>query len=78
MKDIRNLHVFPSQANYFLVEILNKFSSTELSTLLLNKYGIFIKDLSKKIKSNRHLLRIAIRDRNDNDRLINALNDVLL
>jgi len=68
------LRVIPSQANYFLCEVTKKFSSTELAKILLTKYNILIKDCqTKNGLQNKNYVRIAIRNKKDNDRLIEVL-----
>lgn len=68
------LRVIPSQANYFLCEITDRFTSRSLTEMLLAKYNILIKDCgTKKGFSEGNYIRIAVRDKYDNDRLIEAL-----
>lgn len=75
LQQIPFLRVIPSQANYFLCEITSTFSAGELTQLLLAKYNILIKDCStKSALSGKNYIRIAVRDENDNNRLIDALN----
>lgn len=77
LKKIKLLNVFPSQANYLMIEIKNKISSKELTKLLLDKYQILIKDLSSKIKdSKKQYIRIAVRNTEDNNKLLIALRNV--
>jgi histidinol-phosphate/aromatic aminotransferase/cobyric acid decarboxylase-like protein/choline kinase len=73
--------VYPSEANYFLCRIIagaedvnTRINAPELTRRLLEKHNIFIKDLSGKqgIPDNS-FVRIAVRDKPDNDRLIAAL-----
>lgn len=73
---IKNLRVIPSQANYFMIELLGNITSKELTKVLLIKYNIFIKDLFSKT-GGKNYIRIAIRDSIDNDKLIFALKEVL-
>lgn len=69
------LRVIPSQANYFLCEVTSRFTACELTELLLNKYNILIKDCNNKnALKGRNYVRIAIRNSDDNDTLISALN----
>jgi histidinol-phosphate/aromatic aminotransferase/cobyric acid decarboxylase-like protein/choline kinase len=69
------LRVLPSQANYFCCEVIKKFTSSELALTLLRDYDILIKDCnSKKQLENKNFVRISIRDFNDNNKLIDALN----
>ena len=72
------LRVIPSQANYFLCEVTSKYASSELATLLLEKYNILIKDCSpKKAFGGKQYIRLSIRSQEDNDRLIAALDELL-
>ncbi|HEY8465014.1 MAG TPA: aminotransferase class I/II-fold pyridoxal phosphate-dependent enzyme [Bacillota bacterium] len=68
------LRVIPSQANYFLCEVTSGYTSTQLTKLLLSEYNILIKDCADKPGfANRQFVRIAIRDAQDNDYLIETL-----
>lgn len=67
------IEVFSSQANYFLCKVKAPYKSKQLALSLL-KYNILIKDCgSKKAFNGGDYIRIAIRNRNDNTILINAL-----
>jgi histidinol-phosphate/aromatic aminotransferase/cobyric acid decarboxylase-like protein/choline kinase len=70
------LRVVPSQANFLLVELVGGISSTELTKRLLVEHDIFIKDLSAKIKGGQYI-RLAVRDKKDDDRLLEALGKIL-
>lgn len=77
LKEIPFLRIIPSQANYFLCEVINGISSHELTLKLLTDFKIFIKDCStKKGFLYRQYVRIAIRDRHDNAELIKALKSI--
>ncbi len=75
LESVPFLRVIPSQANYFLCELTGCFSSRELALRLLTEHNILIKDCSAKkgFPSDRQYVRIAIRDRHDNSKLVNAL-----
>lgn len=78
LNNISFLRVIPSQANYFLCELMNKYTSKELTSLLLEKYNIFIKDCGNKFAfEGKNYVRIAVRDFSDNTRLVNALKSLL-
>lgn len=71
------IRVIPSQANFFLCEIMGKLTAHELTFLLLKRYNIFIKDCTtKKGISQRQYVRIAIRNERDNDKLVKALLEI--
>ncbi len=63
---------FPSEANYVMCEVTVK--SSGLSAALLEK-NILIKDLSEKINNKREYVRIAVRNDEDNLRLIEELKN---
>lgn len=74
LRQIPFLRVIDSQANYFLCEVKNRYTSTELTHILLEKADILIKDCSTKSAFNgRNFIRIAIRDRKDNSKLVETL-----
>ncbi len=74
---VPGLKVFDSQANYFLCELTGKMSSTQLANELLSRYNILIKDCStKKCFAGKNYIRLAIRGREDNARLVSALKEV--
>ena len=66
------LKVYPSQANYFMCEILNGISSEELAARLLRE-NILIKDLTGKIHNEKQYIRIAVRTEEENRRLVNHI-----
>lgn len=77
LNSISYLRVIPSQANYFLCEVLPPFTSHDLTVKLLNDSNILIKDCStKKAFAGKSYIRIAIRNREDNKRLIQKLKEL--
>ncbi len=71
---ISYLRVVPSEANYFLCEVTSQYSSRELAIRLMKDYNILIKDCSsKKAFDGRNYIRLAIRDRADDQMLVDAL-----
>lgn len=74
LRSISYLRVIPSQANYLLCEITSRYTSHELTELLLNHHDILIKDCnSKSGLEGKNYIRIAIRSPRENDQLIDAL-----
>lgn len=73
LKEIPYLEVVYSQANYFLLHVTDKFSASELTEILLDRYELYIKDLTGKIGfDGRECIRIAVKDFNDNEFLIES------
>lgn len=76
LSEISGLKVVPSQANYIMVELVGNYSAKEITKKLLVKYNVFVKDLSGKLEG-RPFLRLAVRDRKDNEKLIKAMTNLL-
>ena len=56
----------------------DKFTSTELAVRLLSDFDILIKDCSgKSAFNNGNYIRLAVRDRIDNHRLVEALKTLV-
>ena len=72
---INGIKVFPSQANYVMVELVDGLSSKATTRELLTEKGIFVKDLAGKLGGKQYL-RIAVRNSEDNDVLISALEQL--
>ena len=69
-------YVYPSEANFLMVD-LGEVDSTKLAVKLLDN-NIFIKDLKTKVAfKNKNFIRLAIRTKEENDSLINALITIL-
>ena len=76
LKQISFLRVIPSQANYFLCEVTSKYTSAELSELLIEKDIIISNCGKKKHMDGRNLVRLAVRDEADNARLVEVLKSL--
>lgn len=74
LTDIPFLRVIPSQANYFLCQVTEKYTSEELTRRLLMDFNILIKDCDNKDGlKNKNYVRISVRDKKDNDTIVEAL-----
>ena len=74
LSSIPYLRVIPSQANYFLCQVTDRYTSRQLTEKLLNEHNILIKDCDSKTGlEGKNFVRIAIRDEKDNNRLVDAL-----
>ena len=78
LKKIPFVHVMPSQANYFFLEVLPPYKPKELCAILLEKYNILASAcLAKKgIEPNRYM-RIAVRNHGDNAKFIQAMRNII-
>lgn len=74
LRQISFLRVIPSQANYFLVEVLSPFTADNLVTVMLSDYNILMRNCSLKGGfDGKQYMRIAVRGHEDNTRLIECL-----
>jgi len=78
LQTLPHIRVIPSQSNYFLCELLDGRKATEITMQLLNKYDLFIKDLSTKKGFNGQYIRLAIKLPKENELLVKSLKDILL
>ena len=74
LRSISFLRVMPSQANYFLCEILPPKTANEVVLYMLKHHNILTRDCSNKPGlDGRQYMRIAVRNHEDNTRLIEGL-----
>ena len=74
---IRGLRVIPSQANFVMVETDKDIIPDELLKKMMINHNLLLKDLSSKTDGG-HYLRLAVRNTEENDILLNALKAELL
>jgi len=77
LRQISFLRVMPSQANYYLCEILPPRNARELVLTMLKRYNILLRDCSDKMGfDGKQYMRIAVRSHEDNARLIAAFREL--
>jgi len=76
LEKLEGVKVIPSQANYVMVEVNDRISPKELLKRLLIKHNILIKELTTKT-NGRNYLRLAVRNTEDNNRLLIAMRNEL-
>ncbi|MBQ9230305.1 MAG: aminotransferase class I/II-fold pyridoxal phosphate-dependent enzyme [Prevotella sp.] len=77
LRTIPYLKVLPTQANYFCCQVIDKYTSAELTLLLLERFNIMAKDCdSKNGLRGGNYIRLSVRDTEDNDHLIEALRSL--
>jgi len=73
LSEIPYLAPIKSKANYITCKLENGVTSKALSEFLLLEHKILIKSLSEKPGISSEYIRVAIRTKEDNDRLVGAL-----
>ena len=79
LRTIPFLRVMPSQANYFLCEVLPPYTASEIVIYMLKHHNILTRDCSLKpgLDPNKQYMRIAVRNHEDNTRLVEGLRYIL-
>jgi threonine-phosphate decarboxylase len=77
LKRIHGLRVFPAHANFILIDIRQTgFTAAQLKEEML-KHGILIRDCSSFKGLDEYYIRVAVRTRHENERLLAALRSVI-
>ena len=78
LRTVPFLRVMPTQANYFLCEVLPPYTAKEIVIYMLRQHNILTRDCSLKpgLDPNKQYMRIAVRNHEDNTRLVEALKKV--
>ena len=77
LEKINFLRVIPSQANYFLVEVLPPMNANRIVLTMLKRFNILTRDCSdKKGLDGKQYMRISVRDHADNSKLIDAFKQL--
>jgi histidinol-phosphate/aromatic aminotransferase/cobyric acid decarboxylase-like protein len=72
-----NIKVYPSRANFALVELLDGSDSREFMIKALYSYGIYVRECSDKIGLDGQFIRVASRSFEENVLILNAFKDIL-
>jgi histidinol-phosphate/aromatic aminotransferase/cobyric acid decarboxylase-like protein len=75
LRTVPFLRVMPTEANYFLCEVLPPFKASEIVIRMLKQHNILTRDCSGKpgLAPDKQYMRIAVRNHEDNTRLVEAL-----
>ena len=77
LRSISFLRVMPSQANYFLCEIMPPRTANEVVLYMLKHHNILMRDCSNKPGlDDKQYMRIAVRKHEDNTKLIAGLRQL--
>lgn len=76
LSQIKEIKVFPSQANYLLCEYKGSKDITELTEKLLENHNFLVKNLVRKHKfEGKKFMRLAVLEPEKNDVLVSALKE---
>ena len=77
LSKINLIKVYPSKANFALIELPNNISSFDFTIDLLIKYGIYVRDCNDKVGLNGNFIRIASRGKENNSIIIDAIKNYI-
>ena len=76
LNKIRNIRVYPTKANFVLIEILDGRTAEEITNTLLIKYGIYVRNCSDKKGLKGQFIRLAARPASENDQVLLTFRDL--
>jgi histidinol-phosphate/aromatic aminotransferase/cobyric acid decarboxylase-like protein len=76
LSKIKELKVYPSLANFALIELLDGTKSDEFVSTLLIRYGIYSRTCNDKIGLDGEFIRLASRTSEENATIIHTLNEI--
>ena len=77
LRTIRGLNVLPSQSNFIMAEVINGHVSTEDIVARLQEQRILVRDCQTFSGVTKPALRLAVRLKRDNQRLVQALQKII-
>lgn len=77
LNQVKNIKVYPSRANFVLIELLNGSTATDITAKLLANYGVYVRNCDDKIGLDGEFIRVAARSQAENKIIIEAIKDVV-
>ncbi len=76
LSKISQIKVYPSMANFALIELLDGSTSANFVSKMLIKYGVYTRTCSDKIGLNGEFIRIASRTKKENKIILKAIKEI--
>ncbi len=77
LQKVPGLITYPSKCNFLFSELPKGVSGKRVRDLLLDHYGLVVRECSNKVGSTEYYLRNVVRRKEQTDALVSALTDVL-
>lgn len=77
LNQIKNIKVYPSRANFVLIELLKDQTATDITAKLIAKHGVYVRNCDDKIGLDGEFIRVAARSQKENKIIISAIKDVV-
>jgi histidinol-phosphate/aromatic aminotransferase/cobyric acid decarboxylase-like protein len=75
LKQIPQIRVYPSLANFVLIELCDGSESADFVSMLLIRYGIYVRTCNDKIGLEGEFIRLASRSKEENDYILSSLRE---
>lgn len=76
LNQIKNIKVYPSRANFVLIELLNGLTADETTNNLICDHGVYVRNCNDKIGLEGEFIRVAARTQKENKIIIEAIKNV--
>tara|TARA_B110000240_G_C13512229_1_gene460374 strand:- start:3846 stop:5030 length:1185 start_codon:yes stop_codon:yes gene_type:complete len=76
LSKIKKIKVLPSLANFLLVELPKEYSAETITSLLLIRYGIYVRNCDDKIGLDGNYLRVASRNIKENELILKVFKEL--
>ncbi|MGX2983522.1 aminotransferase class I/II-fold pyridoxal phosphate-dependent enzyme [Helicobacter sp. 23-1045] len=76
LSQIKGLKVYPSKANFALVELTNAMKSQDFVNAMLLNYGIYTRNCNDKIGLEGEFIRLSSRTKDENNAILAGLKDL--
>lgn len=75
LREIAEIKLYSSKANFAMIEMLDGTTADELMSYLLIKHGIYVRNCSDKIGLDGEFLRVASRNKEQNQLIVSAIRE---
>ncbi len=76
LSKIKQIKVYPSSANFMLIELLDGSTAENFVSKMLIKYGIYLRNCNDKIGLSGEFIRLASRSRSENKIIIDSIQKI--
>ena len=77
LSKIKLIKSYPSKANFALIELPQQIDSDTFSSILLVKYGVYVRTCSDKIGLSKNFIRVASRSVKENNIILKSIKSLL-
>tara|TARA_B110000037_G_C17089722_1_gene493506 strand:+ start:703 stop:1857 length:1155 start_codon:yes stop_codon:yes gene_type:complete len=76
LNQIENIKIYPTRANFVLIELMNGLTADDVSSDLICNHGVYVRNCNDKIGLEGEFIRVAARSQSENEIILNAIKNV--